>query len=84
MKRVLLLDNYDSFTWNLAQYLGELGARVEVRLNDEVDVAWCVGQRFDGVVISPGPGRPEDAGISLELVRRLPEAAGELDCDAHE
>jgi len=67
--RLLLLDNYDSFTWNLAQYLEELGAHLDVRLNDRVDVGWVAQQRFDALVISPGPGRPEDAGISLELVR---------------
>jgi anthranilate synthase/aminodeoxychorismate synthase-like glutamine amidotransferase len=67
--RVLLLDNYDSFTWNLAQYLEELGAQVDVRLNDSVDLAWIETQQFDAIVISPGPGRPEAAGISLEVVR---------------
>jgi len=66
--RVLLLDNYDSFTWNLAQYLAELGAEVDVRLHDQIDVAWCREQPFDAVVISPGPGRPEDAGISMDLI----------------
>ena len=69
--RLLLLDNYDSFTWNLAQYLAELGASPLVKLNDEVDVAWCVEQGFDGIVISPGPGRPEQAGISMDLVRAV-------------
>jgi len=69
MSELLLLDNHDSFTWNLAQYLAELGARVEVRLNDEVPVAWCAAQGFDAVVISPGPGRPEGAGITLDLIR---------------
>jgi anthranilate synthase/aminodeoxychorismate synthase-like glutamine amidotransferase len=69
--RVLLLDNYDSFTWNLAQYLAELGAPPIVKLNDAVDVAWCVEQAFDAVVISPGPGRPEQAGISIDLVREV-------------
>ena len=67
--RLLLLDNYDSFTWNLAQYLQELGADVDVRLNDRVDLDWIAHRRFDAVVISPGPGRPEAAGISRELVR---------------
>jgi anthranilate synthase component 2 len=69
--RLLLLDNYDSFTWNLAQYLAELGAPPQVKLNDEVDVDWCLEQAFDGIVISPGPGRPEQAGISMDLVRTL-------------
>lgn len=67
--RLLLLDNYDSFTWNLAHYFEELGADVDVRLNDAVNVDWCVDQGFAGWVISPGPGRPENAGISLDLVR---------------
>jgi anthranilate synthase component 2 len=70
---ILLLDNYDSFTYNLAQYLGELGAKVVVRRNDELtaeDVSALEPQR---IVISPGPGRPEDAGISVDLIRRLGE-----------
>jgi anthranilate synthase/aminodeoxychorismate synthase-like glutamine amidotransferase len=69
--RLLLLDNYDSFTWNLAQYFAELGAPPLVKLNDEVDVAWCEAQAFDGIVLSPGPGRPEQAGISMDLVRAV-------------
>jgi anthranilate synthase/aminodeoxychorismate synthase-like glutamine amidotransferase len=73
--RVLVLDNHDSFTWNLAQYLGELGAAVEVVLSDRIATADVDGARCDAVVISPGPGRPEDAGISVPLVR---ERAGEL------
>jgi len=68
---LLLLDNYDSFTWNLAHYLEELGACVEVRRNDEVDCGWVNGRSFDAVVLSPGPGRPEEAGISRELIRAL-------------
>ena len=67
--RLLLLDNYDSFTYNLSHYFEELGAAVEVRLNDEVDVAWALGERFDAVVVSAGPGRPEDAGITPRLVQ---------------
>jgi len=69
--RLLLLDNYDSFTWNLAHYLEELGATVELRLNDEVDRAWVSGRGFDALVLSPGPGRPEEAGICQELVQSL-------------
>ena len=69
--RLLLLDNYDSFTWNLAHYLEELGAAVELRLNDEVDRAWVTGHAFDAVVVSAGPGRPEEAGICQELVGSL-------------
>ena len=67
--RVLLLDNYDSFTWNLAHYLEELGAELHVALNDEVSVDWVEREEFDAWVISPGPGSPDDGGISLELAR---------------
>lgn len=67
--RVLLLDNHDSFTYNLAQYLGELGAAVEVVLSDRIRVDEVHESRCDAIVISPGPGRPEDAGISVPLVR---------------
>lgn len=67
--RVLLLDNHDSFTWNLAQYLGELGAAVEVVLSDRIATADVNRARCDAVVISPGPGRPENAGISVSVVR---------------
>lgn len=75
MLRLLLLDNYDSFTWNLAHYLEELGASVDVTLNDRVTAATILGSSFDALVISPGPGRPEQAGISVELIRG---AAGRL------
>jgi anthranilate synthase component 2 len=68
---ILVLDNYDSFTYNLVQYLAELGARVTVRRNDELTVADVGRMAPEAVVISPGPGRPEDAGISVELVRAL-------------
>jgi len=68
--RVLLVDNYDSFTFNLYQLLGELGAEVEVVRNDALDVDAALAKGADRLVISPGPGRPADAGISLELVRR--------------
>jgi anthranilate synthase component 2 len=68
---VLLIDNYDSFTYNLAQYLGELGARVVVRRNDELSTEQVGELRPDRIVISPGPGRPEDAGISVEVIRRF-------------
>ena len=67
--RVLLLDNHDSFTWNLAQYLAELGAAVEVVLSDRIRTVDVDGTRCDAVVISPGPGRPENAGISVSVVR---------------
>jgi anthranilate synthase component 2 len=68
---VLLLDNYDSFTFNLAHRLGELGAKVRVVRNDAISVDDVVAMRPDRIVISPGPGRPESAGISVELLRRL-------------
>ena len=75
--RLLMIDNYDSFTYNLVQYLGELGAEVEVFRNDVESVAALLERRPAGVVISPGPGMPDDAGISIEMVsacaeRRLP------------
>ena len=69
--RVLVLDNYDSFTFNLVQYLGELGAQVEVHKNDAIDVASVRDKAPDGVLISPGPCTPNEAGISLELLGAL-------------
>ena len=66
--RIAIVDNYDSFTYNLVQYLGELGALVEVVRNDAVDAETLLAGRPDGVVISPGPGDPDDAGISLDVV----------------
>ena len=68
---LLLIDNYDSFTFNLAQYLGELGAPPLVKRNDEMSLDEIAALRPDHIVISPGPGRPEDAGISVELIRRF-------------
>ena len=68
---ILLIDNYDSFTWNLAQYLGELGAPPRVCRNDEISVEDVATLRPDRIVISPGPGRPEDAGIAVEVIRRF-------------
>jgi anthranilate synthase/aminodeoxychorismate synthase-like glutamine amidotransferase len=68
---VLLIDNYDSFTYNLAQYLGELGAEVLVRRNDEVTVEEVARLGPARIVISPGPGRPEDAGVSIDLILRF-------------
>lgn len=68
---MFLVDNYDSFTYNLAQELGELGAVVEVARNDAVTPAEIAAWRPDGIVISPGPGGPEDAGISNEVVRHF-------------
>ena len=68
---VFVLDNYDSFTYNLVQYLGELGAEVEVRRNDQVTVAEIEAMRPEKIVISPGPCTPQEAGISVELVRHF-------------
>jgi anthranilate synthase/aminodeoxychorismate synthase-like glutamine amidotransferase len=69
--RILLVDNYDSFTYNLAHLFGELGAEVTVRRNDEITVEEAEGLAPTHLVVSPGPGRPEDAGVSEELVRAL-------------
>jgi len=69
MTMILMIDNYDSFTYNLVQYLRMLGEEVEVRRNDEISVAEAREMKPDAVVISPGPGRPEDAGISMDLIR---------------
>lgn len=66
MTRVLVVDNYDSFVFNLVQYLGQLGAETVVKRNDELSPAEAQG--YDGVLLSPGPGRPQDAGISVEMV----------------
>ncbi len=71
MARILVIDNYDSFTYNLVQYLGEIGADVEVVRNDVEPIEALEARRPEGVVISPGPGVPEDAGVSVEAVRRF-------------
>jgi anthranilate synthase/aminodeoxychorismate synthase-like glutamine amidotransferase len=71
---VLVIDNYDSFTYNLVQYLGELGADVEVVRNDKADVGELLDRRVDRLVISPGPCTPHDAGISIEASRSFAEA----------
>src|SRR6266513_200349 len=68
---VLVIDNYDSFTYNLVQYLGELGAVIRVRRNDEVTLDEIAAMAPEQIVISPGPGRPEDAGISVDVIRRF-------------
>jgi anthranilate synthase/aminodeoxychorismate synthase-like glutamine amidotransferase len=68
---VFVLDNYDSFTYNLVQYLGELGAEVEVRRNDQVSVREIEDLRPERIVISPGPCTPQEAGISIELIRHF-------------
>ena len=70
---VFVLDNYDSFTYNLVQYLGELGAEVTVKRNDEVTVDDIVALHPDRIVLSPGPGRPEDAGVMMDVIRRMGE-----------
>jgi anthranilate synthase/aminodeoxychorismate synthase-like glutamine amidotransferase len=72
--RVLVLDNYDSFTYNLVQYLGELGAELEVVRNDHATVEDLLLRGYDRVIVSPGPCTPTEAGISLEAVRRFPLA----------
>ena len=69
--KVLLLDNYDSFTYNLAQYLGELGHPPAVHRNDEISLGGVESMGPDRIVISPGPGRPEDAGITIEVIRQF-------------
>jgi para-aminobenzoate synthetase component II len=71
--RILVVDNFDSFVYNLVQYLGQLGAECDVRRNDAVDLDEVAG--YDGVLLSPGPGTPEEAGICVELVR---SCAGEV------
>lgn len=74
---IIVIDNYDSFTYNLVQYLGELGSEfpvagsIEVYRNDQIDLETIKKLKPDGIVISPGPGRPEDAGISLQLIEDL-------------
>ena len=71
MKKVLMIDNYDSFTFNLVQYLGELGAEVEVRRNDEVPVGYVEQSDASHIMLSPGPCTPNEAGISLQVIERL-------------
>jgi anthranilate synthase component II len=68
---VFVLDNYDSFTYNLVQYLGELGAEVVVKRNDEVSVDDIAAMKPERIVLSPGPGRPEDAGVMMDVIRQL-------------
>ena len=71
MARILMIDNYDSFTYNLVQYLGELGAELEVRRNDAVDVAAVRAMAPQAIVISPGPCTPKEAGVSVALLREM-------------
>jgi len=68
---VFVLDNYDSFTFNLVQYMGELGAKIEVRRNDELTVDQVEALRPERILLSPGPCTPQEAGISIELIRRM-------------
>jgi anthranilate synthase/aminodeoxychorismate synthase-like glutamine amidotransferase len=68
---VLVIDNYDSFTYNLVQYLGELGADMQVMRNDVVSLRDVVAAKPNRIVISPGPGRPEQAGVSMDVIRQL-------------
>jgi len=72
--RVLVIDNYDSFTYNLVQYLGELGAQLSVVRNDRATVTDLLSDAPERVVVSPGPCTPDEAGISIEAMRRFPEA----------
>jgi para-aminobenzoate synthetase component 2 len=69
--KLLMIDNYDSFTYNLVQYLGELGAEVDVRRNDAIGVAGARALRPDAIVISPGPCTPAEAGVSVAILREL-------------
>lgn len=71
--KLLVIDNYDSFTYNLVQYLGELGAEVDVVRNDAEPLEAMLARRPDGVVISPGPGRPREAGVTVPAVRAFAE-----------
>src|SRR2546430_668675 len=70
---ILMIDNYDSFTYNLVQYLGELGADLDVVRNDAATVDELLERRYDRVVVSPGPCTPNEAGMSVEVMRRFPE-----------
>ncbi len=72
--RLLMIDNYDSFTYNLVQYLGELGAEIEVVRNDAETVDVLLARAGDGLVISPGPGTPSEAGVSVEAIPRFAQA----------
>ncbi len=68
---ILVIDNYDSFTYNLVQYLGELGAEIRVRRNNEVTVGEIEAMQAAQILISPGPGRPDDAGVSMDVIRHF-------------
>jgi anthranilate synthase/aminodeoxychorismate synthase-like glutamine amidotransferase len=68
---ILLIDNYDSFTYNLAQFLGQLGEKLEVRRNDQITVDQIAAKKPERIVISPGPGEPQNAGICIEVIRQF-------------
>ncbi|MFQ5676130.1 MAG: anthranilate synthase component II [bacterium] len=68
---ILVIDNYDSFTFNLVQYLGELGATLQIHRNDKIQLSEITNLAPNGIVISPGPGRPEHAGITVELIKQF-------------
>jgi para-aminobenzoate synthetase component 2 len=68
--RILVVDNYDSFVFNLVQYLAQLGAEVEVRRNDKIDVGDPLFSEVDGILLSPGPGKPEDAGCCIDVIKQ--------------
>jgi para-aminobenzoate synthetase component 2 len=74
MTRILVVDNYDSFVFNLVQYLAQLGAEVEVRRNDAIDAGDPLLRDVDGILLSPGPGKPEDAGCCIEVIKAHGEA----------
>lgn len=74
MSKIVVIDNYDSFTFNLVQYLGELGADVVVRENDAIDVAGIEALGPDGLLVSPGPCTPSEAGVSVESIQKLSDA----------
>lgn len=69
MTRILVVDNYDSFVYNLVQYLSQLGAKVDVKRNDEITIEQA--RSYDGILLSPGPGEPKDAGVCIEIVKQL-------------
>jgi len=70
-KKVLMIDNYDSFTFNLVQYLGELGAEVDVQRNDDIDLAYVEASDATHIMVSPGPCTPNEAGISMQVIEKL-------------
>jgi para-aminobenzoate synthetase component 2 len=74
VSRILVVDNYDSFVFNLVHYLAQLGAEVTVRRNDQVSATEPLDMGVDGVLLSPGPGRPEDAGVCVDMVREIGES----------